>query len=193
MKISSARILELNEEHGFIKGLCERESTNPEGSGFDLRVGRVEKIIGGSYLGVKERKSAETELIADYNTDGEKRITLGPRESYLVSTMEEVNAPSYKVKYDSNFPEAHIGIDICARTSLMRAGVVLLHGRVNPGYHGPLTLAIHNTTDHPFDFELGARMFDIEFVSIAGDLVRAYAGQHQGGRITSQGETETQN
>ena len=110
-----------------------------------------------------------------------------------MQTIEIVNAPSKKVKYDSEFPEAHLGIDICARTSLMRGGIQLLHGRVNPGYKGPLTMAIHNSSQYNFTFELGARMFDIEFVPIAGELTRTYSGQHQGGRVTSGGVTETQN
>ncbi len=44
MKISAVRILELNDEHNLIENLSERELNNPEGSGFDLRVGQVHKM-----------------------------------------------------------------------------------------------------------------------------------------------------
>jgi deoxycytidine triphosphate deaminase len=193
MKISALRILELNEKYGFIEGLSERESTNPEGSGFDLRVGRVERIIGPSFLGVKDRISAKTELVGDYEIDGEKKIRLSPGESLLVRTIETVYAPDTKVKYDEFFPESYIGIKICARTTLPRGVIALLHGRVNPGYRGQLTFGITNTGKHDFDFELGARMFDIEFEPIIGEIKRTYSGQHQGGRMTSGGRKETQN
>ena len=193
MKISSTRILELNEKYNLIGGLSEREATNPEGSGFDLRVGRVDKIVGESFLGVAERRSPETELLGEIERDGTKSITIVPGETYLVQTIETVNAPKEKVKYDPNFPEAYLGIDISARTSLMRGGIQLLHGRVNPGYKGPLTMAIHNSSKYNFIFELGPRMFDIEFVPVIGELTRTYSGQHQGGRVTSGGVTETQN
>ncbi len=193
MKISAVRILELNPKYGFIKGLSEREMNNPEGSGFDLRVGRVERIIGPSFLGVEKRTSAETELIGDFKDDGRKLITLPPGQSYLVSTIETVYAPDEKIKYDEFFPEAYIEVKICARTSLPRGVVALLHGRVNPGYRGQLTFGIANTGEYDFNFELGARMFDIQFEPIIGEIKRAYSGQHQGGRTTSQGKVEMQN
>ena len=193
MKISSSRILDLNDKYNFISGLSEREKHNPEGSGFDLRVGKVVKIIGPSFLGVSERISAETELIGNVETDGNKKITMHPGEYFLVSTIETVQAPSEKIKYDDFFPESYIGIKICARTSLMRGGVALLHGRVNPGYKGQLTLGIINNGSHNFEFELGSRMFDIEFEPVVGEIKRTYSGQHQGGRITSEGKKEVQN
>ena len=37
------------------------------------------------------------------------------------------------------------------------------------------------------------RMFNVEFEPVVGELKRSYSGQHQGGRVSSQGETEIQN
>jgi len=193
MKISPLRILELNGRYDFISGLSEREMFNPEGTGFDLRVGRVEKIVGPSFLGVIDRKSAETELVADIEVDGNKKIILPPGRAYLVRTIESVSLPAEKVKYDDFFPPAYIQIVICARTSLPRGVLGFHHGRVNPGYHGQLTFAISNNSDQGYAFELGARMFDIQYEPVIGEIARVYSGQHQGGRLTSQGKTETQN
>jgi len=36
--------------------LSQRELTNPEGAGFDLRLGEVYKIKGTAFLGEEERK-----------------------------------------------------------------------------------------------------------------------------------------
>ena len=47
MYLTSLKVLELNEKYHLIEDLCERDLENPEGVGLDLRVGRVEKIIGG--------------------------------------------------------------------------------------------------------------------------------------------------
>ena len=44
-----------------------------------------------------------------------------------------------------------------------------------------------------FIFELGARMFSVEYHTVAGDIKRAYSGQHQGGRVSSEGNLEKQN
>jgi deoxycytidine triphosphate deaminase len=193
MILSAVKILELNEKYCFISGLSERELNNPEGVVFDLRIGKIHKIIGDSFLGVEERYSSKTETIGDISKDGNKKFTIKPGEYYLVTTMETIHSPSEKIKYDDNFPEAYLVPKILPRSSLQRGGVSLHFTGTNPGYKGELTFGIKNLGDQDFTFELGARMFSVEYCAVVGDIKRAYSGQHQGGRVSSQGRVEIQN
>jgi deoxycytidine triphosphate deaminase len=193
MILSALKVLELNEKYNLIEGLSERELENPEGTILDLRVGQIHNIIGESLLGVKERYSSKTEIIGDVNKDGNKRFTIRPGEYYLVTTMEIIHSPPEKVKYDESLPEGYIIPKIFPRTSLQRGGISLHCSNTNPGYKGQLTFGIKNLGNQDFIFELGARMFSIEYVGVIGDIKRAYSGQHQGGRVTSGGKVEVQN
>jgi|SRR3989344_8187131 len=193
MILSAVKILELNEKYNLISGLSERELNNPEGVVFDLRIGKIHKIVGDSFLGVEERYSSKTETIGDVSKDGNKRFTIKPGEYYLVTTMEIINSPAEKIKYDNNFPEAYLVPKILPRSSLQRGGVSLHFTGTNPGYKGELTFGIKNLSDQNFTFELGARMFSVEYCAVVGDIKRSYSGQHQGGRVSSQGQVEIQN
>jgi len=193
MKISSLKILELNEKYNLIENLSERELENPEGSILDLRVGQIHKIVSDSLLGVSERYSSKTETIGDVNLDQHKKFTIKPGEYYLVTTMETINAPIEKIKFDENFPECYLIPKIMPRSSLQRGGVSLHFTGTNPGYKGQLTFGVCNLGKEDFHFELGARMFSIEYEPVLGEIKRAYSGQHQGGRVTSQGQKEIQN
>jgi deoxycytidine triphosphate deaminase len=192
MIISALRILELNERYHLIDGLGERDSLNPEGIDLDLRVGKVEKIVGESFLGVTERSSALTTIIGDVEKDGNKQIRMEPGDYFMVSTIEKINCPSEKVVYEQGYPAMHIIPDIKPRVSLQKAGVSLHCSTTNPGYSGKLVFGIRNGSKYPFTFELGARMFKIYWQTVIGDIKRPYTGQHQGGRSTSQGEREVQ-
>ena len=197
MKISAVKILELNKDYNLIEGLSERELDNPEGSGIDLRVGQVHKIVGDSFLGAdgtsRERYSSKTELLGDVEKEGNKSITIKPGEYLLATTMEIIHSPSEKIKYDDNLQEGYIIPKVWPRSSLQRGGVSFHATKTDPGYKGKLTFGIKNQGDQDFTFELGARMFNIEFEAVLGDIKRAYSGQHQGGRVTSGGQTEIQN
>ncbi|MCP6727635.1 MAG: hypothetical protein KJI69_06515 [Patescibacteria group bacterium] len=198
MKISALRILELNKKHNLLENLAERELNNPEGSGIDLRVGEVYRIAGDSLLSADEtggkRHSPETELIGDVKKNGHKRITIHPGEYLLVKTMESINAPDHKIKYGGFFSRKRYLIPkISPRSSLQKGGVGLLRTRTDPGWYGPLTFGLNNKGNQDFHFELGARMFSVEYEPVIGEIKRAYSGQHQGGRVTSQGKTEKQN
>ena len=197
MKISAVKILELNDKYNLISGLSERELNNPEGTGIDLRVGQVHKIIGDSFLGAdgtsRERYSSKTELIGDYDIEGNKIIVLKPGEYVLVTTVEVIHSPPEKIKYDENFPGGYLIPKVWPRSSLQRGGVSFHATKTDPGYKGKLAFGIKNLGDKDFSFELGARMFNIEYEPVIGEIKRAYSGQHQGGRVTSQGEKEVQN
>ena len=193
MILSALKVLELNEKYNLIEGLSDRELENPEGTILDLRVGQILNITGESFLGVNERYSSKTEMMGDVTKDGNKRFTIKPGEYYLVTTMEILHSPAEKIKYDENFPEAYLIPKVFPRTSLQRGGVSLHFSNTNPGYKGQLTFGIRNLGNRDFIFELGARMFSVEYVAVVGDIKRAYSGQHQGGRVTSNGKIEVQN
>ena len=107
--------------------------------------------------------------------------------------METVHAPAEKIKFDNSFPEGYLIPKVWPRSSLQRGGVSFHATKTDPGYKGTLTFGIKNLSNEDFKFELGARMFNIEYEPVIGDLKRAYSGQHQGGRITSGGQKEVQN
>ena len=193
MNISAVRILELNDRYNLIEGLSDREKNNPEGTGFDLCVGQVHEIVGESLLGVTERYSSKTNLIGDVEVNGNEKVILRPGQFCLVTTMETLNAPAEKIKYDSFFPEAYLIPKVYPRSSLQRGGVSFHATKTDPGYKGKLTFGIKNIGNQDFVFELGARMFNVEYEPVVGELKRAYSGQHQGGRVTSQGISEVQN
>jgi|TARA_B100000315_G_C14461437_1_gene533924 deoxycytidine triphosphate deaminase len=202
MIISAARILELNDEHNLLENLSRGQLENPEGTGIDLRVGKVNRLRGGSFLGADieteekiqkgKRHSPETYLIGNVKMPGKDSIVISPGEYLLVTTMEIVHSPKHKIKYDKDFPEGYLIPKIYPRSSLQRGGVVLHATNTSPGYKGELTFGLSNLGGENFTFELGARMFNVEYEAVIGDLKRPYEGQHQGGRITSGGKTEEQ-
>jgi len=197
MKISALVILELNKRFSLIEGLSERELNNPEGSGIDLRVGQVHRIVGDSFLGADntggKRHSPEVELIGDLVEEGNKQITIEPGEYFLVTTVEVVNSPAEKIMYHDSLPEGYLIPKVWPRSSLQRGGVSFHATKIDPGYKGNLTFGIKNLGNSNFTFELGARMFNIEYEVVVGDIARAYSGQHQGGRVSSGGKEEVQN
>ncbi len=197
MKISALKILELNTKYELIKDLAQRELENPEGSGIDLRVGAVHKIIGDSFLAAdnssRERYSPKIELVGDIEKEGNKLITMKPGDYFLVTTMETIHAPAEKIKYDDSFPEGFLIPKIWPRSSLQRGAVSFHATKTDPGYKGKLAFGIKNLGTEDFKFELGSRMFNIEYEPVIGDIKRAYSGQHQGGRVTSDGKKEVQN
>ncbi len=177
-------VLGLNEihkrikKHGLIKNLGKREFKNPEGVGIDLRLGSVHKIIkGGAFIqvdseqGLGNRKGVETRVVAEFVEGEVKEITIKPGEYYLVQTYEEINTPL------DLMPLVH------ARTSLFRAGLLLLNSKTDPGYQGQLTMGLTNLSPFPVKLQMGARICNIVFHKIEGSTV-AYRGQHQGGRVS---------
>ncbi|MDD5147498.1 MAG: hypothetical protein PHV63_03075 [Candidatus Daviesbacteria bacterium] len=165
-------------KHGLIKDLGQRDLKNPEGVGIDLRLGSVHKIIkggafieadGGILLG--SRKGVETKLVAEYVEGKVSEVTIKPGEYYLVQTHEEINTPL------DLMPIIH------TRTSLFRAGLLLLNSKTDPGYTGKLTMGLANLGPFPVKLQLGARICNIIFFKIKGKTV-SYRGQHQGGRVS---------
>jgi len=174
-------VLGLDEIHRRIKkeklieNLGQRELKNPEGVGIDLRLGAVYKISsGGAFIeaNLGKRKGVKTKEIARYKKSGKQQeIVIKTGDYYLVSTLEVINAP--KDLMPVVFP----------RTSLFRAGLLLLNSKTDPGYRGTLTMGLKNLSEFEVKLQMGARICNIVFFKIEGKTV-SYRGQHQGGRIS---------
>src|SRR5260221_4274398 len=91
MILGPKALLQLVKKIKLVENLSERELTNPEGAGFDLRLGEVYKISGKAFLGVTERHTADVSLVAKYSKD--QKIVIKPGEFYLIKTIEVVNMP----------------------------------------------------------------------------------------------------
>lgn len=172
MILGPKTLLQLVKTKKLVEGLSERELTNPEGAGFDLRLGEVYKITGKSFLGVTERKTAGINLVKKYR-EGEKRsITLKPGDFFLVKTIENVNVPQ------------NLTGNIKPRSTLYRSGLFLRSGNVAPGYCGGLTFGLKNEGPIPVTIEMGSRIVHIQFEEVKGGG-SMYRGQWQGGRVTA--------
>lgn len=176
--IGTKELLNLVRENKLVENLSERELTNPEGAGFDLRVGEVFRIKDGeSFLGVTERFTQDVESVAKYGKD--KEFTLKPGEFILVKTMEKVNLPK------------NIAAIFRPRSTLQRSGVALFTATASPGYSGELTFGMSNLGKSNLRFEIGARVAHILFFDTS-ENISTYRGQWQGGRISTEGKKETQ-
>ncbi len=173
-------LLKLVKEKNLVENLGKRELNNPEGNGFDLRLGAVHKIVeGGAYIeadggvGLGRRKGVKTETIAEFKPDSSEQeiITIKPGEYFLVSTYETVNMPEDLSAYA--YP----------RSSLQRSGLLLLVTDVDPGYKGTLAFGLTNLGPFEVKLQLGARFCNIVFTKIEGQTAN-YRGQHQGGRVS---------
>lgn len=173
MILGPQKLLELVKKEKLVTGLAERELTNPEGAGFDLRLGDIHKITGGTaFLGEEERQTPDIETILKYSKKKKQQITIFPGEFYLASTIESVNLPK---DLTANFKP---------RTTTFRSGLFIRTGNVAPGYNGPLTFAMKNEGPLPVTIELGARIIHIQFIWVDGGGAM-YRGQWQGGRVAA--------
>ncbi|MCF7910205.1 hypothetical protein K9L16_00845 [Candidatus Pacearchaeota archaeon] len=176
--LGTKELLRLVNERKLVENLCERELENPEGTGFDLRLGEVFIIEGGeAFLGENERHTPKVGSVAKF---GEKKdILLKPGDYVLVKTIEKVNLPK----------------DVAAifrpRSTLQRCGIALFTATASPGYSGELTFGMKNIGKNDFRLELGARFVHIVFFK-TGDNVSEYRGQWQGGRVSTEGFSEVQ-
>jgi len=166
----------LVKEEKLVENLSERELTNPEGAGFDIRVGEVYKVAGKAFLGVTERFTPPHEKIAEHGKD--KSFSMHPGEYVLVKTMECFNVPE------------DLTMHTFARSTLHRSGVLLLATQTAPGYKGQLVFGMKNLGECTLEIELGTRVAHVQFSRVEGKG-NAYRGQWAGGRVTSE-KTETQ-
>ncbi|MBU2562498.1 MAG: dCTP deaminase [Nanoarchaeota archaeon] len=176
--IGTKELLKLVQENNLIENLSEREILNPEGAGFDLRVGEVFVIEGGeAFLGEFERHTPKAGSIAKYKQ--EKDVILKPGDFVLVKTIEKVNLP------------ADIAAIFRPRSTLQRCGIGLFTATASPGYSGELTFGMCNLGKNDFRLEMGARIVNIIFFKTS-ENISEYRGQWQGGRVSTQGISEVQ-
>ena len=162
----------LVKEQNLVTNLSERELTNPEGAGFDLRIGELYEILGQGFMGLTERETPKTKLVAKYEEGKVVEVQLKSRIYYLMKTVEDVN-----------MPENLLAI-MTPRSTLFRSGVYIFGGQVPPGYKGGLNMGILNFRDQDFRLEMGARVVHIMFFEVKGEG-NLYRGQWQGGRVTT--------
>ena len=181
MVLGIDEVLKRVKKEKLIENLGARELKNPEGVGVDLRLGAVYKIVeGGAFIeaNLGKRKGVKVELIAEYQKRGrQKEIIIKPGDYYLVSTVETVNTP--KDLMPVIFP----------RTSLFRAGLLLLNSKTDPGYKGTLTMGLKNLSEFAVKLQMGARIGNVVFFKVEGKTA-IYRGQHQGGRISPHEEEQ---
>lgn len=165
-------VLKRVKREGLVENLGERELNNPEGVGVDLRLGEVYEITdGGAYIeadpgkrkGVKTQKLEGTEIV------------IKPGDYFLVTTIETLNTPKDLMPM------------VYPRSSLFRAGLLLLNTKTDPGYKGKLTMGLKNLSAFDVKLQIGARICNLVFHKIDGETVE-YRGQHQGGRVTPEKE-----
>ncbi len=171
-------------EEKLVENLGERDLNNPEGTGVDLRLGSVYKVIeGGAFIeadgvaGQGMRKGVKTEELASFKVDSETQdfAVIKPGEYYLVQCVESINTPMDLMPL------------VYPRSSLFRAGLLLLYSKTDPGYKGKLTFGLTNLSPFEVKLQMGARICNMVFHVIEGETV-SYRGQHQGGRVTPEKE-----
>lgn len=170
MILGPKQLLKLVKTKKLVENLSERELTNPEGAGFDLRLGEVYKISGDAFLGETHRKTPDIESIAVYGKH--KSIKIKPGDFYLVKTMEKINLP------------VTLSAVILPRTTTFRSGLFIRTGPIQPGYQGELTFGLKNEGPVTVEIEMGARFVHLIFHEIKGSGSK-YRGQWQGGRVSA--------
>ena len=172
MILGISELHKLVKEKKLVEGLCERELKNQEGAGFDLRLEEVYEISGDGFLGIDERETPNTKLLAKYNSEKKGSFVFEPGKYYLMKTIEKVNTPK------------DILILFRPRTTIFRSGLAIFTGNASPGYQGELTFGIANLGPCRIKIELGARVVHAMFYRVEGKT-NLYRGQWQGGRIST--------
>jgi deoxycytidine triphosphate deaminase len=109
----------------------------------------------------------------------------------LVKTIEAVNIPSEKIPVQEGSAATLLMLNVFPRTTLQRCGISFLGTKTDPGYKGQLIFGLKNVGGNEFRLELGARIANLVFEQVVGDLARPYEGPWSGGRVGTEG-TEKQ-
>src|SRR3989338_11050538 len=107
------QLLKLVKEKKLVENLSESELENPEGAGFDLRLGEVYKIKGKAFLGENSRSTPGVELVKKYEKGKKTKIIIKPGDFYLVKTIEKINLP------------LDLSAVIIPRTTTFRSGIFI--------------------------------------------------------------------
>lgn len=172
MILGPNQLLKLVKKQKLVEGLSERELTNPEGTGFDLRLGEVFKISGKAFLGETHRQTPDIKSVKVYDPKKPSSIKIKPGDFFLVKTIEKINLP------------INLSAVIIPRTTTFRSGLFIRTGPIQPGYSGELTFGLKNEGPVTVEIEMGARFVHLIFSEIKGKGA-AYRGQWQGGRVSA--------
>jgi len=172
MIIAPKELLKLVKKNKLVENLSERELTNPEGTGFDLRLGEVFKISGKAFLGETHRQTPDITSVKVWDEKKPSSIKIKPGDFYLVKTIEKINLP------------LDLSAVIIPRTTTFRSGLFIRTGPIQPGYSGELTFGLKNEGPVTVEIEMGARFMHLIFHEIKG-AGEAYRGQWQGGRVSA--------
>ncbi len=172
MILGPKKLLKLVKTKKLVEGLSKRELANPEGAGFDLRLGEVYEISGKAFLGEEYRKTPDIKSIKKFESGRKKSIKIKPGDFYLVKTIEKINLP------------LNLSAIIIPRTTTFRSGIFIRTGPIQPGYQGELTFGLKNEGPVTVEIEMGARFVHVIFHEVKGGG-NLYRGQWQGGRVTT--------
>lgn len=172
MILGPKKLLQLVKSKKLVEGLSERELTNPEGTGFDLRLGEVFAISGKAFLGETHRQTPDIKSVKVYDPKKQTSIKIKPGDFFLVKTIEKINLP------------LNLSAVIIPRTTTFRSGLFIRTGPIQPGYSGELTFGLKNEGPITVEIEMGARFVHVVFSEIKGGG-SAYRGQWQGGRVSA--------
>lgn len=172
MVVGIDRLLELVQTDSLVEGLAERELKNPEGTGFDLRIGELYEVVGKGFMGVTERETPEMNCIKKYNKSKSQIVKLKKGKYYLFRTIEKINVPP------------NMFVLLRPRSTFIRSGVYIYTGNLNPSWSGQPSFGMMNFRDEEFELEMGARVCHVFFLEVSGKT-HAYRGQWQGGRVTT--------
>ena len=176
MVLGVSELAKLVQDIKLVDGLSERELTNPEGAGYDLRVGEIYGLSDQQgYLGIDERNTPDLNLLC--NKIGQEFFIV-PNKYYVVMTVEALNLPK------------DISAIFRPRSTLFRSGVTIFTGTASPGYSGKLGFGLINMGHKDFRLEVGSRIAHAMFLKVEGEA-NLYRGQWQGGR-THTPKKETQ-
>ncbi|MDO8551816.1 MAG: hypothetical protein Q7S03_04020 [bacterium] len=173
MILGSEELLKLVKEGKLIQGLCDRELENPEGAGFDLRIGEIYELVGEGFLGIEERETPEMKLLAKYDPEKPTIFSLEPGKYYIAKTIETFNNTEEVLTL------------FRPRSTLHRSGIALFSGFAHPSYNGGFNVGLINFGTKPFKIEMGARFIHAMFYEVKGPTTQ-YRGQWQGGRTTTE-------
>jgi len=172
MILGPKKLLQLVKSKKLVEGLSERELINPEGTGFDLRLGEVFAISGKAFLGETHRQTPDIKSVKVYDPKKPTSIKIKPGDFFLVKTIEKINLP------------LNLSAVIIPRTTTFRSGLFIRTGPIQPGYSGELTFGLKNEGPITVEIEMGARFVHLIFSEIKGGG-SAYRGQWQGGRVSA--------
>jgi dCTP deaminase len=124
------------------------------------------------YLRTGEIKLEPSDLSACLNPAGydlrcSKTVVLKPKQYELLATLETVELGLGVVAF------LHI------RSSLAREGIVGSFAVVDPGFHGQLTLNLHNVSDKEVILKEGERIVQISFHRLGNMARTGYNGAYQ--------------